>query len=170
MKASPFHVGVAAEAFAAGQFARFGFDVSVQYGANQPGYDLVVSRRSGLIRVSVKGSKDGSWGLTQGHLTKGMADYHDAVDRWLDRHVGIVFCFVQFKGIADDALPPMWLATPDEVGRRLKATAKGKGDTILHVRRVWGPSAYAAGTVDEIPPSWRFTDARATELLDRASG
>jgi hypothetical protein len=44
---SPFHVGVAAEAFAAGMFAQAGYDVSVQYGANQPEYDLLVSRTIG---------------------------------------------------------------------------------------------------------------------------
>lgn len=42
MKAiSSWHVGVAAEAFAAALFARLGYDVSVQYGANQPEYDLI---------------------------------------------------------------------------------------------------------------------------------
>lgn len=39
-----WHVGVAAEAYAAGLFARCGIDVSVQYGANQPEYDLVIVR------------------------------------------------------------------------------------------------------------------------------
>ena len=38
---SSWHVGVAAEAFAAALFARYGYDVSVQYGANQPEYDLI---------------------------------------------------------------------------------------------------------------------------------
>ena len=38
---SAWHVGVAAEAFAAALFARYGYDVSVQYGANQPEYDLI---------------------------------------------------------------------------------------------------------------------------------
>ena len=169
MKASPWHVGVAAEAFAAAQFARLGFDVSVQYGANQPGYDLIVSRGDDLMRVSVKGSKDGSWGLAQSHLTRGKADYHDAADRWACRHVaGVVVCLVQFKGVADDALPPMWLASVGEVADRLKATARGRGDTILYVRHVWGPGAHAAGTIDEIPESWRFTEERAAELLRRS--
>lgn len=166
MKVGAFHIGVAAEAFAAGQFARFGFDVSVQYGANQPGYDLVVSRKTGLMRVSVKGSQDGSWGLTQSFLTKGLADYHAAIDRWLARHpADIVFCFVQFKGVASDALPSMWLATLQEVAGRLKETAKGRGDTILYAHRPWGKSAHAAGTVDRIPDRWSFTEARAVELL-----
>jgi hypothetical protein len=34
-----YHVGVAAEAFAAALFAQAGCDVSVQCGANQPQYD-----------------------------------------------------------------------------------------------------------------------------------
>ena len=38
---SSWHVGVAAEAYAAALFARCGYDVSVQYGANQPEYDLI---------------------------------------------------------------------------------------------------------------------------------
>jgi hypothetical protein len=41
---SGWHVAVAAEAVAAALFARCGVDVSVQYGANQPEYDLVVAR------------------------------------------------------------------------------------------------------------------------------
>jgi|TARA_B100001971_G_C17796869_1_gene337375 hypothetical protein len=36
------YVGVAAEAFAAGLLAYAECDVSVQYGANQPGYDLII--------------------------------------------------------------------------------------------------------------------------------
>src|SRR5437660_1834897 len=81
---SSWHVGVAAEAFAAGLFARCGLDVSVQYGANQPEYDLVVVKGDKLLKVSVKGSQDGSWGLTQSYLEK--ANYHGAVDAWLSRH------------------------------------------------------------------------------------
>ena len=35
-KVSSWHIGVAAEAFVAAQFARYGVDVSVQYGAILP--------------------------------------------------------------------------------------------------------------------------------------
>ena len=55
---------VAAEAFAAGVFAQAGLSVFVQYGANQPGYDLLVSDEAMTLHVSVKGSADGSWFLT----------------------------------------------------------------------------------------------------------
>jgi hypothetical protein len=64
-KTTSWHVAVAAEALAAAQFARCGFDVSIQYGANQPEYDLIVARDDQMLKVSVKGSRDGSWGLTQ---------------------------------------------------------------------------------------------------------
>src|SRR5687767_8565259 len=96
---SPWHVGVAAEAYAAALFARCGLDVSVQYGANQPEYDLVITQGDKLLKVSVKGSKDGSWGLTQSYLKH--ANYHGAIDTWLARHKPrTIFCFVQFKGSA----------------------------------------------------------------------
>ena len=46
-----YHVAVAAEAFAAAAFAREGYEVSVQYGANQPGYDLVAVRGRRVLKV-----------------------------------------------------------------------------------------------------------------------
>ncbi len=69
--------------------ARLGYDISVQYGANQPEYDLAIIKGDRLIKVSVKGSKDGGWGLTQSNLTKAdsenentKANYHGAIDIW----------------------------------------------------------------------------------------
>src|SRR6185369_1915300 len=53
-----WQVATAAEAFAAAQFARCGWDVSVQYGANQPEYDLVAVDGERLLKISVKGSQD----------------------------------------------------------------------------------------------------------------
>ena len=67
---TPWHVATAAEAIAAAQFARLGFDVSVQYGASQPEYDLMIADGERVLKVSVKGSTDGAWGLTQTQLTK----------------------------------------------------------------------------------------------------
>jgi len=93
------HVGVAAEAFAAAAFAQCGVDISVQYGANQPEYDLIVARGDQMLKVSVKGSKDGGWGLTQSFLKN--AKYHDAVDAWRGRHKEkTILCLVQFQGVA----------------------------------------------------------------------
>lgn len=161
-----WHVGVAAEAIAAGLFARCGYDVSVQYGANQPEYDLIIARANRLLKVSVKGSQDGGWGLCQSHLTKKRADYHDAVEKWLNRHkIGIILCFVQFKGVGLTEMPRVYLAAPKEVARRLCESIKGRGDTILHERHEWGTRAHGAGTIDEIPKSWCFSRERIEELF-----
>ena len=164
-----WHVGVAAEAIAAAQFARCGLDVSVQYGANQPEYDLIVSRGDSLMKVSVKGSQDGSWGLCQSFLRAKTADYHTAIDRWLERHrKKTVFCFVQFKAVSVAELPRVYLATPVEVARRLHETAKGRGDTILYETHVWGARAVGAGTRESIPETWRFNPERVERLLAKA--
>ena len=52
-KMTSWHVGVAAEAFTAGQFARYAYDVSVQYGANQPEYDLIAVSGDKMLKISV---------------------------------------------------------------------------------------------------------------------
>jgi hypothetical protein len=164
-RVSSFHCGVAAEAFAAGQFALFGYDVSVQYGANQPEYDLLIVRGDRTLKISVKGSQDGSWGLTQGLLKD--ADYHGAIDRWLKRHgARTALCLVQFKDVIPGGLPRMYLATAPEVATRLKATAAGRGDTILYERKVWGSRARGSGTTDEVPSTWQLTRERVAALLE----
>ena len=162
-----WHVATAAEAFAAAQFARCGWDISVQYGANQPEYDLVAVSGDRMLKVSVKGSKDGGWGLTQSHISN--ANYHGAVDTWLARHFNkTVFCFVQFKGVDLSALPRMYLATPTEVGAWLKSAAAGRGDTILWEHHVWAKWAQAAGSIDRIPEHWLFTEQRVNDLAATA--
>ena len=83
-KMTSWHVGVAAEAFAAAQFARLTYDVSVQYGANQPEYDLIAVDGDRMLKISVKGSKDGSWGLTQKY--KSGRTYQEAAQEWLNNH------------------------------------------------------------------------------------
>lgn len=159
------HVGVAAEAFAAALFARCSLDISVQYGANQPEYDLIVAKGEHMLKVSVKGSKDGGWGLTQSLLRE--ANYHGAVELWLARHrPKTIFCLVQFSGVAEDAMPRVYLATPTEIADRLRAAAAGRGDTILYEHHVWGPRAAGHGSVEEIPDTWRFSADRVAHLLD----
>jgi Holliday junction resolvase-like predicted endonuclease len=162
MKTS-WQVATAAEAFAAAQFARCGWNVSVQYGANQPEYDLVAADDDRIMKVSVKGSKDGGWGLTQSFMEN--ADYRGAADKWLAKHGHkTVFCLVQFKGTSVESLPRMYLATPKEIADWLKNAAAGRGDTILYEKHAWSSKAYAAGTTDEIPDSWRFTEKRLEQI------
>jgi Holliday junction resolvase-like predicted endonuclease len=161
-----WHVGVAAEAVAAALFARCGFDVSVQYGANQPEYDLIVAEGEQLLKVSVKGSQDGSWGLCQSYLTPKSADYHSAINSWLSKHKPrTIFCFVQFKNVNLTDMPRVYLARPEDVAARLHETAKGRGDTILYECHEWSSLAVGAGEVEKVPDSWRFSLERVKYLL-----
>ena len=165
-KVSGWHIAVAAEAYAAGLFARCGVDVSVQYGANQPEYDLIVAKGDRLMKVSVKGSQDGSWGLTQSFVKQ--ANYHAAIDTWRQRHSAkTVFCLVQFKNVALDQLPRVYLATTEEIAQRLRETASGRGDSILYETHLWGSRAHAAGTEEVIPAHWRFSRERVEALLQQ---
>lgn len=166
MMKTSWQVATAAESFAAAQFARCGWDVSVQYGANQPEYDLVAVDGDRIMKVSVKGSNDGGWGLTQSYISN--ADYCGAADKWLGKHSRkTVFCLVQFKGVPVDALPRMYLATPPEIAAWLKVAAAGRGDTILYEKHVWTSRAQAVGTTDSIPKSWVFTEERLDEIAER---
>ena len=165
-KMTSWHVGVAAEAIVAAQFARYAYDVSVQYGANQPEYDLIAVSGDRMLKISVKGSQEGSWGLTQS-LKKGRS-YHEAAAEWLSRHhKKTVFCLVQFKDVNDFEMPRMYLASPVEIADKLCSEANGRGDTILYERHIWGPAAAAYGTVDELPKEWLFTAKRAEEMFEK---
>jgi hypothetical protein len=162
-----WHVATAAEAIVAAQFARLGYDVSVQYGANQPEYDLIVADGDKMIKVSVKGSRDGSWGLSQSKL-KG-ADYQAAADAGLARHKPrTVLCLVQFRDVPLDAMPRIYIARPSEIAGRLKAASGGRGDTILYEHYQRGPKAAGAGTVEHLPDEWRVSAAKVIELLNWA--
>ena len=162
-----WQVATAAEAITAAQFARLGFNVSVQYGANQPEYDLMIDNGSRTLKVSVKGSQDGSWGLTQSQLkTVGKANYHGAADAWFKRHkVGTILCLVQFKSVRLDEMPRLYVAWPREIASRLREASGGRGDTILYEDYTRGPKAAGAGTVERLPETWRLTKARLDVLF-----
>lgn len=161
-----WHVAIAAEAIAAALFARCGYDVAVQYGANQPEYDLIVSKEERLLKVSVKGSQDGGWGLCQSYMKPKQADYHGAINCWLQSHKPrTVLCLVQFCGIDATKVPHVYLATPQEISERLHSTAKGRGDAILYEQHTWAAKAHGAGTVEQIPDAWSFSARRIEEML-----
>jgi hypothetical protein len=165
---SNWHVATAAEAIVAAQFARFGYDVSVQYGANQPEYDLMVAAGADVLKVSVKGSADGGWGLSQSQLARiRNANYHAAAEAWLARHKPLTaICLVQFKEVPDEAMPRIYLAWPKEIFQRLKDAAGGRGDTILCGNYTRGPRAAGAGTVERLPETWKMTRQRVKELMN----
>ena len=159
---TPYQVGVSAEGFAAALFARAGYHVSVQYGANQPGYDLIVEKNQKAHLISVKGSQDGGWGLTQSYLSN--ANYHGAIDSWLTKHgERLIFCFVQFKGKGLADMPDVYLATATEVAARMKDSGGGLGDTVLWVEKSW-KSGKRGGITDVIPAHWVFSKARIDQL------
>ena len=163
-----WHIGVAAEALTAAQFARLGYYVSVQYGANQPEYDLMAEADDKILKISVKGSQDGGWGLTQKYK-KGHT-YHEATQEWLrNHHQKTIFCLVQFENVDDQQMPRMYLATPQEIADQLNQQRNGLGDTILYENHKWGARAYSQGQVDRLPEQWIFTKERA-EYLFRTYG
>ena len=166
---STWHVGIAAEAIAAGQFARLGYDVSVQYGANQKEYDLIIAKDEMLVKISVKGSKDGSWGLTQSHLIE--ADYHKAIDIWLSKHgAKTIFCFVQFSGKEIFEMPTIYLASIKEIESQLKNSRNGNGGTILYENHTWTrETAVGYGSTEKIPDYWTFSQKRIEQLVKNIS-
>jgi hypothetical protein len=160
-----YHVAVAAEAYAAALFAQAGCDVSIQYGANQPGYDLIVSRGKGMRKVSVKGSQDGGWGLIQSFKTKDRT-YHEAIDAWVEDHEdpSVLYCLVQFGGVAFGEMPRAYLALCSEMRDYLRASCGGHGYTSLRERYSWSRGK-AVGTTDEIPRDWRITESRIAQFV-----
>ena len=159
-----YHVGVAAEAFAAGLFAQAGCDVLVQYGANQPEYDLVITRAGRVIHVSVKGSQDGGWGLIQSY--KRGVTYLQAADAWAAAHRNskVVYCLVQFQGIKLGECPRVYLATIPEIVTQHKVSRRYLGGTILYENYCYKKGA-AQGCTDVIPECWRFSQERLSQFL-----
>lgn len=164
LKMSQYQVSVAAEACATMLFAQVGLDVSVQYGANQPEYDLIVAKGDQLLKVSVKGSQDGGWGLIQSY--KKGRPYHEAIDNWAHHHKSkkVVYCLVQFKGVQLGDSPRAYLATVSEIAEQLKTQRNGHGYTSLREYYQWARGV-AKGGEDQIPSSWKFSETRVYNLL-----
>ena len=161
----PYHVSVAAESYTATLFAWLGYDVLVQYGANQPYYDLAIRSGNTMFPVSVKGSKDGGWGLTQS-FKKGRS-YYEAINIWDSKHPeDTILSLVQFKGVDPEKneSPRVYLATPKEIGEQMKLSRNFKGDTVLKENYTW-KKGVAKGTSYMIPEEWMFSKKRVETLL-----
>lgn len=135
-----YQVGVAAEAICAGLFAWAGYD------------------------VSVKGSQDGGWGLSQSLKKKNGVPitYEEAANRWVAKHTSnTIVCLVQFKGVnlEDGELPMVYLATPKEIGQVLKGRRNNLGDTTITEYREY-IRGLTKGTIDKIPDEWKFSKNR----------
>lgn len=159
-----YQVGVAAEAFAAAALARAGCNISVQYGANQPEYDLMASKGDKVLKVSVKGSQDGSWIAASSWKNKN-GTYAEALKHWeKDHNKKTVLVFVQFKGIEFDVMPRMYMASVREVAEFLSKTRGGHINLILyeHHKYVRG---VGVGHEDTIPEEWILSEKRVGEML-----
>jgi Holliday junction resolvase-like predicted endonuclease len=153
-----YQVSVAAEAYAAATFARAGYEVSVQYGANQPGYDLVAVKGKRILKVSVKGSQDGGWALLAGY--KRGRTWPQAVAAWRAAQPrDVVMFFVQFQDVPEAQTPRMHVARPREVAAFLMTGRNGHVATCLHETRFY-KKGVARGNTDLIPPAWSCSKKR----------
>lgn len=155
---SPRQCEIAAESYAACLLAQAGYDVLVQYGANQPQYDLVAVKGDRFLPVSVKGSQDGGWMLAVKYVKPGVG-YHAAIDAWLEvQREDVVFVFVQFVGNSLGAAPRVYVAKPPQIAAYMKSQCDGRGHGSLQedFRRDRPKSKYS----HKIPSDWVFSRDR----------
>ena len=153
---------IAAESYTACLLAQSGYDVLVQYGANQPDYDLVAVKRKRILKISVKGSQDGGWMLSVKYKAKDVS-YLQAVDIWLRKQQqDVVFAFVQFADVALDGSPRVYIARTRDVARQLKASRDGRGYGALQEdrRRHHPKSIYD----EKIPIQWHVSLKRIDRI------
>lgn len=157
---------IAAESYAACLLARAGYDVLVQYGANQPYYDLVANKNEKFLPVSVKGSQDGGWMLSV-RYKQNDSTYHDAINKWLElQRVDIVFLFVQFLNVPIGTAPRVYIAKPAEIAAHLKTQCHGRGHGALQedYQRDHPNSKYN----HKIPEEWTFSQERLDQIHENA--
>ena len=154
---------IAAESYAACLLAQSGYDVLVQYGANQPHYDLVAVKDERMLPVSVKGSQDGGWLLAVKYRTKG-STCHEAIDKWqLNQREDLVYVLVQFIHVPLGGAPRAYIARPPEIAAHLRAQCHGRGHVSLqeNTRREAPRSQYN----DEVPRQWLYSNARLGQVV-----
>lgn len=158
---------IAGESYAACMLAQCGYDVLVQYGANQPDFDLVAVKDSSsaprMLRISVKASQDGGWVLAVRYKDKNIS-YLEAADIWLqNQKKDVIFLFVQFLGIKIGEAPRTYVARAEEIARHLKSQCNGQGYGTLHedIRRDRPRSIYD----HKIPDIWTFSQSRIDSIL-----
>lgn len=153
---------IAAESYAACLLAQAGYDVLVQYGANQPDYDLVANKGGKFLPISVKGSQDGGWMLAVKYKSKDTS-YHQAIDAWCKaQRVDVVFLFVQFRSVELGSAPRAYLARPPEIAAYMKTQCNGRGHASLQedFRKSFPGSKYN----HKIPESWAFSLERIAAI------
>jgi len=159
---TPRQCEVAAESHTASLLAQCGYDVLVQYGANQPHYDLVAVKDLRFLPVSVKGSQDGGWMLAVRYVRPGV-DYLAAIDQWLAvQRPDVVYLFVQFYGVQLGQAPRVYIARPPEIAIHMKTQCDGRGHGALQedYRKNRPNSKYS----HKIPAHWAFSEDRINDI------
>ena len=152
---TPYQVNVAAEAFAAVVLSQAGYDVATQYGTTQPDWDFLATKGLRTLKVQVKGSQDGGWGLFQNY--KKDTDYHGALHAWASAQlVDIVYFLIQFKSVDVGASPRCYVARPEEIIAHMRTTRGGYAYTSLRENHSYSRGV-GAGHVDIVPASWALT-------------
>jgi len=175
-KPSSWPISIGAEGIAAAQFARCGFDVLAQAGRDKPWYDFAVTRAGSMMKVSVKASEDGRWNLPQSFARRGPEmgakniDCRSAIDFWMDSQGSkTICCLVQFEGVAINQLPRIYLAFPNEIAFEMRLASERTGQCALQELYEWA-SPEGKTEVGSLPPTWRFSQERIQELVDRHNG
>ena len=159
---TPRQCEIAAESYAACLLAQSGYDILVQYGANQPQYDLVAEKDGRFLPISVKGSQDGGWMLAVRFVRPGV-DYHGAINAWLEtQRKDVVFVFVQFLGVPVGGAPRVYVSRPPEIARHMKSQCNGRGHGSLQedFRRDHPKSKYS----HKVPVGWLFSPSRINAI------
>jgi hypothetical protein len=159
---TPRQCEVAAESHTASLLARSGYDVLVQYGANQPNYDLMADKEGRKLPISVKGSQDGGWMLAVKYKKEGVS-YAVAAEKWLAaQRKDVLYVFVQFRFVPFGEAPRTYVASPKEIAAHLKKQHNGIGYGALQedMPRDSPNSKYR----DKIPDAWIFTKERIDSM------
>jgi hypothetical protein len=154
-------VSVAAESQTAAVFAQAGYSVFVQYGANQPGYDLAVTDDEKTVLVSVKGSQNGGWILTS---KKEDGTYESALAQWKLKNSRYLFCFVQYQDVALGSMPRIYLANGKEVAAHLQTGAWGKINLSLIESKTLTRGT-KKGLTQSVPQEWKLSEERIHMLF-----
>jgi hypothetical protein len=155
---TPYQVNVAAEAFAAVALSQAEYDVAMQYGTTQPDWDILATKGARTLKVQVKGSQDGGWGLFQNYLKD--ANYHGALEAWAAAQLpDIVYIFIQFEKVPVGSSPRCFVARPVEILAHMKTTRAGHAYTAMLENYKYS-KGLAAGHTDIIPSGWALTKER----------
>jgi hypothetical protein len=134
----------------------------MQYGTTQPDWDILATKGLRILKLQVKGSQDGGWGLFQNHIRN--ADYHGALDEWIQvQKPDVVYFLVQFSKVGVGEAPRCYIAKAAEMVAHMRTTRAGHAYTSLGEKYVWS-RGIGAGHTDMIPPSWVATQTRIDEI------